>query len=291
VKCQPNVNLTRRDAPSLSLSFRGLSSLLCIDPTLHSRTMLKRLGISPSSETLLLAPGITNSQRTTSPERSSSTDSSQLANVNVIERPALEKSIRALESMLGALNEFSELTARMVKCQKRIARCCKEMATGLKEEGVKEPSVIGQSFVNGMLSKRDADLLLESLDSFPSVRPTASSLSSSGALFEALSDVDSKFVKMVQREYDTANDACGKVFKKIAASRMTFRFSPVLCEASGQLADAGLCLPFLSVFRKRRSPTTMLWNLSRPRFERRILRTKGASVPQAVNARQLSRIR
>jgi hypothetical protein len=108
--------------------------------------MLRKLGLASSTEMLLLPPGQKSPSRNSSPEPGSpgSPFLSGAESGNVIERSALEKSIRTLESMLGALNEYSELTARMARCQKRIARCSREMATSLKEEGVKEPSVIGR---------------------------------------------------------------------------------------------------------------------------------------------------
>lgn len=44
---------------------------------------------------------------------------------------------------------------------------------------------------------------------------TVNTLTASSAIFDALVEVDTKFAKLVQKEYDASNDICSKAFKKI----------------------------------------------------------------------------
>ena len=47
-------------------------------------------------------------------------------------------------------------------------------------------------------------------------KPLANTLQTSATIFEALSDIDSKFAKVVDKEYDHVSNEVKKWFKKLA---------------------------------------------------------------------------
>ncbi len=102
-------------------------------------------------------------------------------NVHLVERPELHKSLKALESLLVNLDEYRDLSARLAKVEKKLAKSASEL---------ERTKVV--------------------LDT------PAQTLQVTSTMFEGLAEVSSKHAKHVQREYEAVNDACAKYFKKVA---------------------------------------------------------------------------
>lgn len=62
------------------------------------------------------------------PQAGSNYQSEQL-----LARPGLQKSLRALEGVLHALDEFRELAELLQKSRKKLGKAVKELASGIKE--------------------------------------------------------------------------------------------------------------------------------------------------------------
>jgi hypothetical protein len=60
-------------------------------------------------------------------------------------RGALQKSLLAVESLLQALDEYRNLSARLAKAQKRLARAARDLATGLPCSPQERPDATGAS--------------------------------------------------------------------------------------------------------------------------------------------------
>ncbi|PWN51267.1 hypothetical protein IE53DRAFT_57362 [Violaceomyces palustris] len=98
-----------------------------------------------------------------------------------IERNELHKSLKAMETLLVNLDEYRDLTAKIAKVEKKIAKSATELE---KSKAIKEaPSKTFQI---------------------------------SAAVFESLNDVSSKHAKSIQREYEALNEICAKYFKRVA---------------------------------------------------------------------------
>lgn len=103
------------------------------------------------------------------------------ANAHLVERPDLHKSLKALESLLVNLDEYRDLSARLAKVEKKLAKSTSEL---------ERTKVV--------------------LDT------PAQTLQLTSTMFEGLAEVSSKHAKHVQKEYEAVNDACAKYFKKVA---------------------------------------------------------------------------
>ncbi|CDR88967.1 uncharacterized protein SPSC_06339 [Sporisorium scitamineum] len=101
--------------------------------------------------------------------------------VHLVERPDLHKSLKALESLLVNLDEYRDLTTRLAKIEKKLAKSTSEL---------ERTKVV--------------------LDT------PSQTLQLTSTMFEGLADVSSRHAKHVQREYEAVNDACAKYFKKVA---------------------------------------------------------------------------
>ena len=103
------------------------------------------------------------------------------SNVHLVERPELHKSLKALESLLVNLDEYRDLSARLAKVEKKLAKSTSEL---------ERTKVV--------------------LDT------PSQTLQLTSNMFEGLADVSSRHAKHIQKEYEAVNDACAKYFKKVA---------------------------------------------------------------------------
>lgn len=105
-----------------------------------------------------------------------------------VDRADLHKSLKALETLLVQLDEYRDLQSRFSKIEKKLSRSCLEVAKGHKNVVAPFPSTVFHL---------------------------------ASDIFEAGHEVSSKHAKMVQKEYESLNDACAKYFKKIAREERT----------------------------------------------------------------------
>ncbi|EAU85615.2 hypothetical protein CC1G_06328 [Coprinopsis cinerea okayama7 len=98
----------------------------------------------------------------------------------IAERADIHKSCKSLESLLNILNEYCEAVSVVVSLQKKLAKVLKETAA-LKVTG----EVAGNAF------------------------------SASANIFEALSEIDAKYTKVADKEYDGISTEVKKWFKKL----------------------------------------------------------------------------
>ncbi|KAF8968174.1 hypothetical protein BDZ97DRAFT_1755568 [Flammula alnicola] len=97
------------------------------------------------------------------------------------ERADIHKSCKSIETLLNILNEYCEAAGAVVALQKKLGKSLRDTA-GLK--------VTGEIAANAMHA--------------------------SATIFEALSDVDSKFAKVADKEYEFVSTEVKKWFKKLA---------------------------------------------------------------------------
>jgi hypothetical protein len=126
------------------------------------------------------------------------------------DRADVHKSCKSLETLLGVLNDYCEAVGAMALLQKKLAKALRETA-GLKV--TKE--IPGASIY--VLSQCHMAFLAPG---------TANAMNISASIFETLSDIDSKFSKFVDKEYDTVSTEVRKWFKKLAVS--TPLISPII---------------------------------------------------------------
>ncbi|KAL1747104.1 hypothetical protein HDZ31DRAFT_61549 [Schizophyllum fasciatum] len=97
------------------------------------------------------------------------------------ERSDVHKSCKALETLLNILNDYCEAAGAVVMLQKKLAKALKETA--------------GQKATGELASN---------------------ALHCSAALFEALADIDTKYAKIADKEYDGISAEVKKWFKRLA---------------------------------------------------------------------------
>lgn len=97
------------------------------------------------------------------------------------ERTDIHKSCKSLETLLNILNDYCEAAGAVVTLQKKLAKALRDAA------GVKVTGTI-----------------------------PGNALNSSAAIFEVLSEIDSKFAKFADKEYDNISSEVKKWFKKLA---------------------------------------------------------------------------
>ncbi|CAA7267113.1 unnamed protein product [Cyclocybe aegerita] len=101
--------------------------------------------------------------------------------VDHTERTDIHKSCKSIEALLNILNEYCEAAGAVVALQKKLAKSLKDMAS-LKT----------------------------------TAETAANAMHASAAIFESLSDVDSKFAKIADKEYDAISIEVKKWFKKLS---------------------------------------------------------------------------
>ncbi|KIM84097.1 hypothetical protein PILCRDRAFT_818398 [Piloderma croceum F 1598] len=99
----------------------------------------------------------------------------------LLERAEIHKSCKSLETLVNVLNDYCEAASAIVALQKKLAKALRETA-GLK--------------VTGEIA--------------------ANALNASASIFEVKSDIDTKFGKIADKEYDAINVDVKKWFKKLA---------------------------------------------------------------------------
>ncbi|KAJ7593231.1 hypothetical protein C8J56DRAFT_1162124 [Mycena floridula] len=97
------------------------------------------------------------------------------------DRADIHKSCKSLETLLNIFNDYCEAAGAVVTLQKKLSKSLRETA-GLKVTG---------------------DI-------------AANALNASATIFESLSEIDSRFAKLVDKEYDAISSEVKKWFKKLA---------------------------------------------------------------------------
>ncbi|KAJ6494870.1 hypothetical protein C8R47DRAFT_1012168 [Mycena vitilis] len=118
------------------------------------------------------------------------------------ERVDIHKSCKSLETLLNVLNDYCEAAGAVVLLQKKLAKALRETA-GLK--------VTGEIAANAM--------------------------NASATIFDALSDIDSKFAKIADKEYDGISAEVKKWFKKLAKEEKSH--DDRLSNANAKIKQAG----------------------------------------------------
>ncbi|KAJ7903479.1 hypothetical protein B0H14DRAFT_2665018 [Mycena olivaceomarginata] len=118
------------------------------------------------------------------------------------ERVDVHKSCKSLETLLNVLNDYCEAAGAVVLLQKKLAKALRETA-GLK--------VTGEIAANAM--------------------------NASATIFDALSDIDSKFAKIADKEYDGISAEVKKWFKKLAKEEKAH--DERLSSANAKIKQAG----------------------------------------------------
>lgn len=114
------------------------------------------------------------------------------------ERSEIHKSCKSVEVLLNILNEYCEAVGAVGALQKKLSKALKD-AANYKVAG--ETACVSLRLM--VLDTHKCTLL-------------ANAMLASANIFESLSDVDSKYSKIIDREYDTISNDVKKWFKKLA---------------------------------------------------------------------------
>lgn len=98
----------------------------------------------------------------------------------LVERGDVHKSCKSLETLLNILNDYCEAAGAVVTLQKKLSKALRETA-GLKVTG----DIAGECFMSYM--RLGIDILV------------GNALNTSATIFEALSEIDSKFAKYADK--------------------------------------------------------------------------------------------
>lgn len=120
-------------------------------------------------------------------------DASQHALAEPLDRTDLHKSLRAMENVLSALDQYRELTDLLYRSQRKLSKATKSLSACIRESAASKTAAERDPVVNG--------------------------LATAASLLESASESDAKYAKLVQKSYDASNDGCAKVFRKIAVRR------------------------------------------------------------------------
>ncbi|PBL03505.1 hypothetical protein ARMGADRAFT_1157610 [Armillaria gallica] len=118
------------------------------------------------------------------------------------DRADVHKSCKSLETLLGVLSDYCEAAEAVVILQKKLAKALRESA------GLKITTDIA-----------------------------ANALSASASIFEALSDIDAKFAKIADKEYEGISAEVKKWFKKLAKEEKVH--DDRIVAANGKIKQAG----------------------------------------------------
>ncbi|KAJ6513200.1 hypothetical protein C8R45DRAFT_891156 [Mycena sanguinolenta] len=118
------------------------------------------------------------------------------------ERVDIHKSCKSLETLLSVLNDYCEAAGAVVLLQKKLAKALRETAS---------MKVTGEIAANAM--------------------------NTSATIFDALSDVDTKFAKIADKEYDGISAEVKKWFKKLAKEEKAH--DERLSNANAKIKQAG----------------------------------------------------
>jgi hypothetical protein len=115
------------------------------------------------------------------------------------ERVDVHKSCKSLEILLNVLNDYCEVAGAVATLQKKLAKALRETAS------LKVTGEIAGTCQTLLYLRTEVKLDLQ-----------ANAMNASASMFETLSDVDSKFSKFSDKEYDNISAEVKKWFKKLA---------------------------------------------------------------------------
>ena len=141
----------------------------------------------------------------------------------VAERADLHKSCKFVETLLNILSEYCEAAAIVLSLQKKLAKALKDVATS------KATAEIACMFLLAFVVSEHSpcDVI-------------ANALLASANVFDNLSEVDAKFSKTLDKEYDTIGDEVKRSFKKLNVRRYHISLAEYSC----------------TIIRRKRRPTT-----------------------------------
>ncbi|KAM0746114.1 hypothetical protein T439DRAFT_360689 [Meredithblackwellia eburnea MCA 4105] len=169
--------------------------------------MLKRLSFNSKDDvSYLIPPAHQPPSSPSSPSRTSPLPSpthlqlqqlqgSYFPPIPSISRPTLHKTLTALTALLVAWDELRDLAASTARAEKRFARALRELGSGFGQASVSASASVSDGGRGEVVEK---------------------SLAATASLFDALGEVDLKYSKLMQKEYEGTNELVGKFFKKIA---------------------------------------------------------------------------
>jgi ATP phosphoribosyltransferase regulatory subunit HisZ len=115
-------------------------------------------------------------------------------------REDVHKSCRSLEAVVDLLNGYCEAAGVVAQLQKKLVRAIRDTAS-MKAS----PAVASNNFSSQLLRK----LTITQIDN---------TLNIAAAIFEITSEVNGKFVKIVDKECDGVNEDVKKWFRKLSVS-------------------------------------------------------------------------
>lgn len=129
------------------------------------------------------------------------------------ERTDIHKSCKSFEVLLNLLNDYCGAVSAAVQLQKKLAKAIRETAALKTTDEIPCTFNLLSLVPKGLCCHRFAYCGT----SFMTMR-TANVLSGCAMIFEALSDVDVKYSKFADREYDAVSTEIKKWFKKLSVS-------------------------------------------------------------------------
>jgi hypothetical protein len=131
------------------------------------------------------------------------------------ERADIHKSCKSLETLLNVLNDYCEAATAIVTLQKKLAKALRDTSASKVTN-----ETAGLSPFH-LLCLQSADRLVSCHVSL------GNTLNASAQIFEALAEVDAKFVKIADKEYDAISIGVKRWFKKLAVRFLSFGGQPL----------------------------------------------------------------
>ena len=163
--------------------------------------------VSENEHYLRFSRTIENSSYSSSPvdvERSTAPATSMSApdhSPNNLAREDVHKSCRSLETVVNLLNGYCEAAGTVVILQKKLVKAIRDTASMKASPTVASNYLLCRSFA------------------LSSPHPGAdNTLNAAATIFETISEVDGKFIKLADKECDSVNNDVKKWFRKLAVS-------------------------------------------------------------------------
>jgi hypothetical protein len=136
----------------------------------------------------------------------------------LLERSEVDKSLKSLEAVIAVFYDYCQLSASIAATSRKLARALKD--TAVIKATSQYPGIIILIIPAPLIRNHSANV------------PLASTLSAAALIFDAAGEVDLKFSKTVEREYEASMNELKKWVKKLKVRRVLSACSARLTLAS-----------------------------------------------------------
>lgn len=124
----------------------------------------------------------------------------------LLERSEVDKSVKALETVIAVFYDYCQLSASIAATSRKLARALKD--TAVIKATSQYPGIINLIIFTPLIRSHSANV------------PPANTLSAAALIFDGAGEVDLKFSKTVEREYEASMNELKKWVKKLKVRRV-----------------------------------------------------------------------